>query len=90
MMTSLETKSTKSRQDVERSARAVYRFLVDPNSALRRFVLAASDGGVHYVSSVWSRTGEAYIARRKLREDSDTVGVSVEHFVQAAQARVCE
>ena len=90
MMTSLETKSTKSRQDVERSARAVYGFLVDPGSALRRFVLATSDGGVHYVSSVWSRAGEAYIARRQLSEDSDTVGVSVEHFVQAAQARVCE
>ena len=90
MMTSLEPLATKSRADVERSARAVYRFLVDPSSALRRFVLATSDGGVHYVSSVWARTGEAYIARRRLSEDSDTVGVSVEHFVQAIQARVCE
>ena len=90
MMTSLETKSTKSRQDVEKSARAVYGFLVDPASALRRFVLATSDGGVRYVSSVWSRTGEAYIASRKLQEGSDTVGVSVEHFIKVAQARVCE
>ena len=90
MMTSLETRSTKSRPDVEKSARAVYGFLENPGSALRRFMLATSDGGVHFVSSVWARTGEAYLARRQLREDDPAVGVSMEHFVNAIQARVCE
>ena len=88
-MTSLAP-STKSREEVATAARDVYAFLVDPTSALRRFALAASDGGAHYASSVWARTGEAYISRRKLQEDSETVGVSVEHFVTVAQSRLCQ
>ena len=90
MMTALETRSTKSRQEVAKSARLVYAFLENSGSALRRFMLATSDGGVHFVSSVWARTGEAYLARRQLRVEDPAVGVSMEHFVNAIQARLCE
>ena len=88
MMTSL-TLSTKDRTEVEEACKVVYAFLKRPDEPLRRFVLAASDGGVHFVCSVWARTGEAAIAHRK-EPDSDTVGISLQAFTLAAQARLCE
>ena len=89
MMTSL-TLSTKDRGEVEEACRVVYAFLKRPEEPLRRFVLAASDGGVHFVSSVWARTGQAYVAHRKELADSETVGITLPAFTQAAQARLCE
>ena len=89
MMTSL-TSSTKDRSEVQAACKEVYGFLTRPDEPLRRFVLAASDGGVHFCSSVWARTGEAYVAHRKEVEDSETAGVTLDAFTRAAQARLCE
>ena len=89
MMTSL-TLSTKDRGEVEEACRVVYGFLKRSDEPLRRFVLAASDGGVHFVSSVWARAGEAAIAHRKELADSETVGITLQAFTLAAQARLCE
>ena len=89
MMTSL-TASTKDRAEVELACKEVYKFLTKEDAPLRRFVLAASDGGVHFCSSVWARTGAAYIAHRKEADDSETAGVTLDAFVRAAQARLCE
>ena len=89
MMTSL-TLSTKDRGEVEEACRVVYGFLKRPDEPLRRFVLAASDGGVHFVSSVWARTGQAAVAHRKELADSETAGITLPAFTQAAQARLCE
>ena len=89
MMTSLTT-STKDRADVEEACREVYGFLTRSDEPLRRFVLAASDGGVHFCSSVWARTGQAYVAHRKELEDSENAGITLAAFTRAAQARLCE
>ena len=78
------------RDEVASAAREVYRFIMQGDSSpLRRFVVGTSDGGVHYNSSVYARSCEAYLCNRKESED-DTAGVDEEAFVLVAQTRHCD
>ena len=80
----------KPREEVENAAREVHRFIMQGDqSPLRRFVVATSDGGVHYNSSVYARSCEAYVRCRKESDDA-VAGVDEEAFVLVAQTRLCD
>ena len=68
-------------EDVETAARAVYFFLLDDGSALRRFVSAASDGGVFFSSGAHCQTAAAAVRFR--REEVPEVAA----WLEAMEAR---
>ena len=88
MMTQVVT-SCKSRSEVEKSARAVYAFLLDEKSPLCVYLSALSDGGVYFVSNVHCKTACAAVRFRKETEEASP-GISVDDFVAAIQGRLCE
>ena len=80
----------KPREEVENAARQVYRFILQGDSSpLRKFVVATSDGGVHFNSSVYARSCEAYVRHRKESDDA-VAGVEEDTFVRVAQTRLCD
>ena len=81
--------SCKSRGEVEKSARAVYKFLHDEGSQLRAYLSALFDGGVYFVSNVHCKAACAAVRFRKETEES-IPGISAEEFVVAIQGRLCE
>ena len=80
----------KPREEVAQHAREVHAWLVNPDSPLRRFLSAASDGGIFFTANVHHKSAVAYVHHRKLSEQTPTKGVGVQDFVLAAQARLCD
>ena len=78
------------KDQVEVHATYLHEWLMKPDSVLRDFLSATSDGGVFFVAQVHVKTGCAYVRYRQLREDQPTPGVGVKDFVLAAQGRLCE
>ena len=81
--------ATRGRSEVERAAKAVYSFLKNEDSQLRKYISALSDGGVYFVSNVHCKGASAAVRYRKETEES-TPGISSEEFVLAIQGRLCE
>ena len=80
----------KPREEVERHAREVHAWLQSPDSPLRQFLSAASDGGIFFTANVHHKAAVSYVWHRKLSEQTPTKGVGVQDFVLAAQARLCD
>ena len=80
---------TKGCGEVESAAKAVYLFLNNEDSQLRKYISALSDGGVYFVANVHCKGANAAVRHRKQTEES-TPGISSEDFVHAIQARLCE
>ena len=78
------------REAVDRHARLLHAWLVKPDSPLRQFLSAASDGGVFFTSNVHAKTGVAYVKFRVLDPEAGTAGVTADDLVRAAQARLCD
>ena len=70
--------------DLTTAARAVHAFLMDERSDLRRFVSAASDGGVFFSSGVHCQTAGAAV-RFRHEDVLAPAGISVDQFVLAAR-----
>ena len=85
-----DTACGRPRADVDRDARAVHAWLVRDQSALRKFLSAASDGGVFFTSNVHSKTAVAYVKHRMLTPEQPAPGVAADDFVKAAQGRLCD
>ena len=85
-----DTACGRPRAEVDRDARAVHAWLVQDQSALRKFLSAASDGGVFFTSNVHSKTAVAYVKHRMLTPEQPAPGVSADDFVKAAQGRLCD
>ena len=81
--------ATKGRTEVEKAAKAVYLFLKNEDSQLRKYLSALSDGGVYFVANVHCKGANAAVRHRKETEES-TPGISSEEFVLAIQGRLCE
>ena len=81
--------ATKGRTEVEKAAKAVYLFLKNEDSQLRKYLSALSDGGVYFVANVHCKGANAAVRHRKQTEES-TPGISSEEFVHAIQSRLCE
>ena len=88
-MMSQAVASCKSRTEVEKSARAVHKFLLGEETQLRAYLAALSDGGVYFVSNVHCKAACAAVRFRKETEES-IPGISAEEFVVAIQGRLCE
>ena len=79
--------SVKSRHEVETAAKEVYKFLKNEDSQLRKHM--SHPWWRHLVANVYCTAVCAAVRDRKETEDP-TLGISVEEFVHAIQARLFE
>ena len=77
------------REEVAEHAREVHAWLL-ADSPLRTFLSAASDGAIFFTSNVHTKCAVSYVRARKETEEQTTPGVTVDQFVRAAQARLCD
>ena len=83
----------RDRAEVERAAKFVYTWLKKSDSPLRNFLTAASDGGIFFTANVHAKVAVSYVHHRVVvveGSDQANPGVSIEHFVTAAQGRLCD
>ena len=86
----LSTRPTgRPRTQVELSAKKVHEWLQKPESKLRKFLVAASDGGCFFSASTHARAGAGAVLHLE-NEGGSKPGMTADEFVSCAVVHLCD